>query len=72
MKMNGKNGIPMRGDAEYSRWLRRVKAARVVNGVDKKFRSDKELMRMFLNCPSMPSIEKELSTIPKREDLRKL
>lgn len=62
----------MRGDAEYSSWLRRVKAARVVNGVDKKFRSDRELMRMFLNCPSVKNVEKELSTLPKKEDISRL
>ncbi len=66
------DGRTFRIHERFMQRLRKAKAIRVVNGVDKKFRNDKELTGMMLNCPSFPSVEKELGTIPKKEDINKL
>lgn len=64
------NSIPVRVDETWLKKMREIATLRIKNDIDKKFRSPKELTKMSLNCPSINKILKELSTLPKKEDLR--
>ena len=61
-----------RVDEKFIERIRNAARLRIKNDVDKKLRGDRELTRMMTRCPSFPNIEKELSSIPKQEDLDKM
>ena len=65
------NTKPMRVDPIVELKYRDLAIQRVKNGVDTKIRVPSEMMRMQLNCPSMPKVFQELTTIPRKEDLKK-
>ena len=52
--------------------LKETSLNRIRNNIDKKQRTLPELTRMMQKCPSFNNLLKELSTIPKREDITKL
>ena len=59
-------------DIELENIFRKAATLRIVNGVDKKMRSLPELTDMVKRCPSFKKTIEELSTIPTKEDLRKM
>ena len=63
------NSKPVRISPDFETELRDLARLRIKNEVDRKFRSIREMSEMVLRCPSFPNIKKELSTIPKKEDL---
>lgn len=67
-----KNSIPLRASHKYKSWIQDAAVRRVRKGADRKIRSPREMQDMLLNCPSFPKLDNELTSIPKKEDLRRL
>lgn len=57
---------------DFSKKIREASILRIKNRIDEKFRSFPEMTKMIQNCPSFETTLKELSTIPKDEDLRRM
>lgn len=70
--MAKKSSIPIRGSPRYKDWLKDAAVRRVRKGVDRKIRSPRELQDMLMNAPSFPSIDAELTSIPTKEDIRRM
>lgn len=62
----------MRVDKEFKDAIRKASINRLKNDIDSVKRSEREMSKMMMNCPSFPNILNELSTIPKKEDLARL
>lgn len=60
----------MRADKKFKKELNDMKISRIKNGVDKEFRSDREMTELMLKAPSFKDVKKELSTFPRKEDLK--
>ena len=59
-------------DKELEKILRRSAVCRIKNGVDIKMRSLPELTDMIKRCPSFNKTIEELSSLPTKEDLRRM
>jgi len=62
----------VRIDKELETIFRKTATARIRNGIDDKMRSLPELTDMVKRCPSFKKTIEELSTIPTKDDLRRL
>lgn len=69
--MTLKNRIT-RIDPDFSEILKNIKLQRIKNRIDIKFRSDRELTKMMMKCPSFPKVKQELARIPTKTDFKKL
>lgn len=66
-----KSSIPLRSSPRYKAWIKEAAVKRIRKGSDKKLRSPREMQDMMMNCPSFPSLDEELTSIPTKEDLRR-
>lgn len=57
----------IRASHKWDEFLETAARERVLNGVDKKFRSDVELSEMVMNCPSFKEVAKELTKYPRKD-----
>ena len=55
---------------KFNQFLKEIKPLRIKNGIDKKYRSDRELTEMLMNTPSFSKVKLELFTLPKKEDIK--
>jgi hypothetical protein len=60
------DGILTRNDKSFREFLQRVKIKRVINGLEKKTISDREVTRMIPNTDVMSQLEKELTSKPRK------
>lgn len=72
--MRNKNTKMMRTDPNFDKLLEEISFERRDNKIDldRKIRSDAELTRMMMNCPSFSKVKEELTTMPLKKDLIKL
>ena len=70
MKTKNSSADLMRADIKFKRFLDDCSVKRIKNDIDKKKRSYKELTSMMINCPSFQKVRDELTSIPKKEDMK--
>ncbi len=71
-KGNKRRDKQPRVSPEFDLWLEEVALDRIKNNIDKQLRSRFELTKMMFNAPNFPQFEKDLKTMPTKEDLEKI
>jgi hypothetical protein len=67
--MAKRDDVLNRNAKRFVRKLDEWRRERIRNNIDKKFRGMAEMTDMLLNCPSIKQVEKEITTLPKKEDI---
>lgn len=68
--MAKRRDIMMRTDPSFKEEWDRIKLERIKRDLDKKMMSDAELTKRCRNAPSWRKFIEELSTMPRREEVR--